>query len=53
MRKILTACQSAELDARIPPGQILTDKFPVMSYGPTPRFDPRKWDFRVLGEVEE
>jgi DMSO/TMAO reductase YedYZ molybdopterin-dependent catalytic subunit len=53
MRKILTPNQSAELDARTPPGQILTDKFPVLSYGPTPRFDPRKWDFRVWGEVEE
>ena len=53
MRKILTPDRSAELDARTPPGQILTDKFPVLSYGPTPRFDPRKWDFRVWGEVEE
>jgi len=53
MRKILTPNQSAELDARTPPGQILTDKFPVLSYGPTPRFDPRKWDFRVFGEVDE
>ncbi len=53
MREILTPCQSADLDSRIPPGQILTGKFPVLSYGPTPRFDPRKWDFRVWGEVEE
>lgn len=42
-----------DLDDRVPPGQVLTDKFPVLSYGPTPRFDPAKWDFRVLGEVEE
>ena len=27
--------------------------FPVLSYGPTPRFNPAKWDFRVLGLVEE
>ena len=53
MRKTLTPDQSAESDSRTPPGQILTDKFPVLSYGPTPRFDPRKWDFRVFGEVEE
>jgi len=42
-----------ELAARIPPGQHLVEDFPVLSYGPTPRFNPRKWDFRVLGLVEE
>lgn len=40
-------------DNRLPPGQTLTDKFPVLSYGPTPRFDPAKWDFRVVGMVEK
>jgi DMSO/TMAO reductase YedYZ molybdopterin-dependent catalytic subunit len=38
---------------RLPPGQSLTKKFPVLSYGPTPRFDPKTWDFRVIGAVEE
>jgi DMSO/TMAO reductase YedYZ molybdopterin-dependent catalytic subunit len=38
---------------RLPPGQTLTDKFPVLSYGPTPRFDQVKWDFRVVGLVEQ
>ena len=42
-----------ELAARVPPGQHLVDDFPVLSYGPTPRFNPQKWDFRVLGLVEE
>ena len=37
---------------RLPPGQTLTDKFPVLSYGPAPRFDRGKWDFRVVGLVE-
>jgi DMSO/TMAO reductase YedYZ molybdopterin-dependent catalytic subunit len=41
------------LGARVPPGQTLTDKFPVLSYGPTPRFNPKTWDFRVFGLVEE
>ena len=44
---------SDELAARVPPGQHLVDKFPVLSYGPTPRFNPQKWDFRVFGLVEE
>ena len=42
-----------ETPDRLPPGQTLTDKFPVLSYGPTPRFDPAKWDFRVVGMVEK
>jgi len=42
-----------DIDKRVPPGQFLTDKFPVLTYGPTPRFNPAKWDFRVLGLVEE
>ncbi len=41
------------LERALPPGQYLTEKFPVLSYGPTPRFDAQKWDFRVLGLVEE
>jgi DMSO/TMAO reductase YedYZ molybdopterin-dependent catalytic subunit len=43
---------SEQLAARVPPGQVLTDKFPVLTYGPTPPFDPRTWDFRVFGLVE-
>ncbi|HVA83894.1 MAG TPA: sulfite oxidase-like oxidoreductase [Candidatus Binataceae bacterium] len=43
---------SDELAERIPPGQSLVDKFPVLSYGPTPRFNLRQWDLRVFGMVE-
>lgn len=38
---------------RLPPGQSLTQKFPVLHYGPTPGFNPATWDFRVWGEVDE
>lgn len=41
------------MEGRLPPGQSLTQKFPVLHYGPVPRFDPATWDFRVWGEVEE
>jgi DMSO/TMAO reductase YedYZ molybdopterin-dependent catalytic subunit len=40
-------------EGRLPPGQALTQKFPVLHYGPIPRFDPATWDLRVWGEVEE
>ena len=40
------------LAARVPPGQILTAKWPVLTYGRTPRFDPARWTFRCYGLVE-
>ena len=44
---------SQERARRTPPGQVLTTKWPVLTYGRTPRFDPRKWSFRAFGLVEE
>ncbi len=38
---------------RLPPGQSLTNRFPVLHYGPVPEFNPATWNFRVYGEVEE
>ncbi len=40
-------------EGRLPPGQALTLKWPVLHYGSVPRFDPRTWDFRILGLVEK
>jgi DMSO/TMAO reductase YedYZ molybdopterin-dependent catalytic subunit len=40
-------------EGRLPPGQSLTLKFPVLHYGPVPHFNPATWDFRVWGLVEE
>lgn len=39
-------------EGRLPPGQSLTERFPVLHYGPVPPFNPAKWDFQVTGEVE-
>ena len=40
-------------EGRLPPGQSLTLKWPVLHYGSVPRFDPEKWDFRIWGLVEQ
>lgn len=32
---------------RVPPGQHLTDDFPVLSAGPTPRIEPVDWKFTL------
>jgi DMSO/TMAO reductase YedYZ molybdopterin-dependent catalytic subunit len=39
-------------EGRLPPGQSLTLKWPVLQYGSVPRFDPERWDFRVYGLAE-
>ena len=41
-------------EARVPPGQFVTDKFPVLHYGSVPSYNNlEKWDFRVFGLVDE
>jgi DMSO/TMAO reductase YedYZ molybdopterin-dependent catalytic subunit len=45
--------QRYAMEGRLPPGQSLTQKFPVLHYGPVPRFNPATWDFKVWGEVEK
>jgi DMSO/TMAO reductase YedYZ molybdopterin-dependent catalytic subunit len=40
-------------NGRMPPGQSLTQRFPVLHYGPVPPFNPADWDLRVWGEVEK
>lgn len=38
---------------RVPPGQYLVgDWWPILTYGPTPSFDPASWDFTVSGLVD-
>ena len=39
--------------ARLPPGQYLTEKWPVLHAGDVPRVDLATWSFRVWGQVEE
>jgi len=49
-RKELERKMKAE--GRLPPGQALTLKWPVLHYGSVPRFDAERWDLRVYGLVE-
>ena len=38
---------------RVPPGQYVTDGFPVLSAGPTPRTPLDQWTFSIVGELDE
>jgi DMSO/TMAO reductase YedYZ molybdopterin-dependent catalytic subunit len=37
---------------RVPPGQYLTDRFPVLTYGSNPPFDLDTWSLSIDGEVD-
>ena len=37
----------------VPPGQFVTEKFPVLTFGRTPDIDLATWRFKILGLVEK
>ena len=45
--------QQRRSEGRLPPGQSLTLKWPVLHAGDVPRVDLRTWDFRIDGLVEK
>ncbi|MFF2484404.1 sulfite oxidase-like oxidoreductase [Paenibacillus sp. NPDC058071] len=42
-----------ELQHRVPPGQTLTDRFPILHEGEVPEYDMAAWTLRIFGEVEQ
>ena len=52
LKRVKNVPDASESD-RVPPGQFLTEKFPVLHYGSVPIYkNLDKWDFRVFGLVE-
>jgi DMSO/TMAO reductase YedYZ molybdopterin-dependent catalytic subunit len=45
--------RAEEASGRVPPGQYVTEDFPVLSAGPTPRTSLENWTFTITGEVPE
>jgi len=45
--------QQLDMEGRLPPGQSLTLKFPVLHYGPVPSYDLSSWNLRAFGLVNE
>src|SRR5574340_674545 len=41
----------ARREGRLPPGQSLTNRFPVLHYGPVPSTNLETWTFRIWGEI--
>ena len=44
--------KQAQKEGRLPPGQSLTLKWPILHVGDVPRFNPERWDFKISGMVE-
>lgn len=38
--------------SRLPPGQYLTDRFPVLHVGDVPDYEPGQWDLTITGLVD-
>ncbi|MCL6632388.1 MAG: sulfite oxidase-like oxidoreductase [Alicyclobacillus herbarius] len=45
--------ENANQANRLPPGQFLTEKWPVLHVGEVPHVDLATWDFRIFGCVKE
>jgi len=48
-----TTVPQAQKGLAVPPGQYLTEKFPVLTYGTVPKVDTREWRLRAYGLVEQ
>ncbi len=52
LKKVTNRPEQTQGD-RVPPGQFLTEKFPVLTYGETVRYESLEgWDLRVFGQVK-
>ncbi|GIV87754.1 MAG: oxidoreductase [Chloroflexus sp.] len=47
--------EPSDQDKRVPPGQYVTEKFPVLHYGTVPQYTnvEEQWDLRCWGELAE
>jgi len=43
----------AETAARVPPGQYLTEKWPVLHYGGVPSVSKETWNLRIFGLIDQ
>lgn len=45
--------QKAKYQDKLPPGQAVTLKWPVLHVGSVPQFNPASWDFYIRGAVQQ
>jgi len=49
----LAAKVPPELQHRVPPGQTVTDRFPILHEGEVPQYDMSTWSIKTFGEVDK
>ena len=49
----LTKIKQDQSSLEVPSGQFVTEKFPVLTFGQTPKIDLATWKFSVTGLVDE
>lgn len=52
VRRVRRPIIPAGLAHRVPPGQVIATRWPVLHQGEIPPFDPDTWDFRIWGLVD-
>jgi DMSO/TMAO reductase YedYZ molybdopterin-dependent catalytic subunit len=53
IKKMKIKTVDSSLSHRVPPGQIVTERFPILHEGEVPVYNMDDWTLHVLGEVEE
>ncbi|MGV2805950.1 molybdopterin-dependent oxidoreductase, partial [Clostridium perfringens] len=53
MKPVAVGNLTEQQRAKLPPGQTLTEKFPILHEGEVPHYDMSEWTLKVFGEVEE
>lgn len=53
IKKMKIPTVDALLSDRVPPGQIVTERFPILHEGEVPEYELAEWSLRIFGEVEE
>lgn len=52
IKRMKVAAVDPALAKRLPPGQVLTERFPILHEGDVPVYDMDVWTLRVFGEVD-
>ncbi len=53
IRKMKVPQANEKYGDRLPPGQVLTERFPILHEGEVPVYDMTTWDLKVFGKVEQ
>ena len=51
-RKLIVSVDTQRAE-RVPPGQAVTERWPVLHYGNIPHIDVSRWEFKIWGLVEK